>query len=279
MHSNLKQLNRENMIQPKQVLLEIDTNKLPQFEHLLETSEYGFEINDFCYPAIICDYSLYKMKLLEYKKILQKYSDRIITLHGAFFSLIIHSNDPDIAQISKNKIIRSIQTATELNCSKVIFHTGIIPQAVGHMLTDIAKVHTSFWGEMLEKYKDIEICIENVWEKNTEFFEILLQNVNNPRFTMCIDNGHANVYSSTPIPEWINKLQKYLSHVHLSDNDAITDQHLGLGTGRLDIKNEINEFIKIKENITYKLEVHSYEGINDCLNFMFNNNLLRNHLS
>ncbi len=44
-----------------------------------------------------------KMRILDYKKTIQKYPDRVITLHGAFFSLIIHSNDPDIAKISKNK--------------------------------------------------------------------------------------------------------------------------------------------------------------------------------
>ena len=263
------------MLKNKQVLIETDADKFPQFEHLIETGGYGFEINDFCYPAIMCDDSLYKKRISDYKKITRKYSDRAITLHGPFFSLIIHSNDPDIAKISKRKIIRSIQTATELNCRKVIFHTGVIPQAVGHILNEIAKVHCGFWGEMLEKYKDIEICIENVWEKNTDFFEILLQNVNNSRFTMCIDNGHANVYSCTAFFEWINRLRKYISHVHLSDNDTITDQHLGLGIGRLDVLNEINELEKVNENLTYKLEVHSYEGIKESLNFMFDKNILQ----
>lgn len=263
------------MIKNKQVLIEIDVDKFPQFEHLFETGDYGFEINDFCYPVVMCDDSLYKKRILDYKKITKEYPNRISTLHGAFLSLIIHSNDPDIAKISKRKIIQSIQTATELNCCKVIFHTGIIPQAVGHILNEIAKVHYNFWGETLDNYKDIEICIENVWEKNTDFFEILLQNVNNPRFTMCIDNGHANVYSCTTILEWINRLRKYISHVHLSDNDTLTDQHLGLGTGRLNILNEIRELEKVNENLTYKLEVHSFEGINESLNFMFDKNILQ----
>lgn len=263
------------MIKSNQVLIEMDFEKYSEMEYLLETGKYGLEINDFCNPAVMCDNALYEKRIFDYQKVIKKYSDRFITMHGAFFGLVIHSRDADIARISKDKIIKSLQTAAELNCRKIVFHTGIIPQAVGHILNNIATIHFDFWAELLERNKHIEICIENVWEQNAEFFEILLSKINSLRFTMCIDNGHANVYSTTTFFDWINNLKKHISHVHLSDNDKRTDQHLGLGDGQLRILSEIDELVKINGKLTYKLEVHTPAGIKKSIQYLIDNKVMQ----
>jgi sugar phosphate isomerase/epimerase len=263
------------MIKSRQVLLKFSLDKYPVLENLLETGKYGFEIDDFYNPALMHDDESYKKRISEYQKIIKRYSDRIITMHGAFHSLTIHTKDPDFAEISKKKMIKSIQTATELNCRKVVFHAGIIPQSAGDKYDNIVKVHYDFWGELLEKYKDIEICIENVWELNTTFFEIILEKINSPRFSMCIDNGHVNAFSNTPLIEWTTKLKKHISHIHLNDNDKNADLHLALGEGQIGILDEIKELMNLKEELTYKIEIHTPEGIIKSIQFLIENGLLQ----
>jgi sugar phosphate isomerase/epimerase len=263
------------MIKSKQTLLKMSLDKYPELETLLESGKYGLEIDDFYNPTVMHDDELYKKRISEYNKIINKYSDRFISMHGAFHSLSIHSKDPDYAELSKRKMIKSIQTATELNCRKIIFHAGIIPQSAGNKYDNIVTIHYDFWGELLEKYKDIEICIENVWEPNPDFFEIILDKLNTSRFTMCIDNGHVNAFSNTPLTEWLKKLKKHISHVHLSDNDKKADLHLALGGGQIRIIEEINELIKLNNNLIYKLEIHTPDGIKKSVKFLIDNGILQ----
>lgn len=264
------------MIKSKQVLLKMNLDSYPVLENLLETGKYGLEIDDFYNPSIMRDEVLYEKRKADYKEIIKKYSDRFISMHGAFHSLSIHSKDPDYAELSKKKMIKSIQTATELNCKKIIFHAAIIPQSAGNKFDNIVTVHYNFWSELLEKYKDIEICIENVWELNADFFLILFEKLNSSRFMMCIDNGHVNAFSNTPLNEWITKIKKHISHVHLSDNDKKADLHLALGDGQIRTIDEINEFMKIgNDNLTYKLEIHAPEGIKKSIRFLIENNILQ----
>ena len=52
-------------------------------------------------------------------------------------------------------------------------------------------------------------------------------------FGVCLDYAHASI-SPTPINEWIEKLHKYVKHLHINDNDLISDLHLAVGDGKID---------------------------------------------
>lgn len=261
------------MIKSYQLLFKMNFNDYPELEGLIESGNYGIEINDFSNPEVICDKTVYVRKLLDYKKIIERYSARNITLHGAFIGLQIHSKDTDLAKLSRLKIIESLQAASELKARKVVFHSGIIPQAFGHILDRVADVQFEFWTKLLEKFKGIEICIENVWEKDSRFFELLLPKINNERFTMCLDYGHIGVFADTNFAEWVNKLSKHLSHIHLHDNDGKTDLHQGLGEGKLAFFEEVNALWDVNDKLTYTLEVGKL-SVKNSIQYMIDKNIM-----
>ncbi len=54
--------------------------------------------------------------------------------------------------------------------------------------------------------------------------------VDDPRFGLCLDVGHANTrVSETPPLDWIAPMAPWLRHVHLHNNDGDWDLHDALG--------------------------------------------------
>lgn len=94
----------------------------------------------------------------------------------------------------------------------------------------------NFWTSFLSEIeKDIEIHIENVCEDDYGLMMELVEAVNNPRFSVCLDIGHANIHSSQTLNEWIKGLGNMIKYVHLHNNDSIKDNHWGLCRGNIDI--------------------------------------------
>ena len=77
----------------------------------------------------------------------------------------------------------------------------------------------------------------------TELFRILLDEVNSPRLKICLDTGHANIYSKIPIKDWIGCLGKDIPYMHVDDNLGDIDNHLAAGDGNINWT-EFSESIK-----------------------------------
>jgi sugar phosphate isomerase/epimerase len=80
----------------------------------------------------------------------------------------------------------------------------------------------------------VKIAIENVPEpypglmKNVKEFEEFYANVDED-IGLVVDVGHANINGQ--IESFFRTFKDKIVHVHLSDNDGKSDQHLGIGRG------------------------------------------------
>ena len=239
-----------------------DEKRKTQYE-LINTNDYGFEIVSFSHHAIWeTDYT---SVIKKYKTELENLSNRFISFHGPFTDIIPHSEVKSISEIAKNRIQESINIALELNSNRIVFHTGI-----NTIITDPNfKINTinrqiDFWSEICNKNKNIEVVIENMWEKDPEYISSICKNVNVENFGMCLDIGHINVYSQEKPEKWIEVLKKYIKHIHLNDNLGIWDEHLSLGKGNIDLKTWMTNLVKI-ENIQYVLELIDLDDIKSSL--------------
>lgn len=132
---------------------------------------------------------------------------------------------------------------------------------------------SSVFLDNLSKMTDSNITIENVYSNGGDFsnignklydFEYIFNKVKNKKLSFCYDTGHYLINRD----DYINVIKDKIKVIHLSDNDGISDLHIGLGKGILTkehIKkllntnaeylileinhNNIEESIKILENI------------------------------
>ena len=193
--------------------------------------------------------------------------ERPLALHGPFFDLSPASFDSKIRKSTMERFEEVYHAAKVLGASKIIFHTGFIPQV--YFIEGWLPNSISFWKEFMSNKQDpITICIENVFEADYNPIIELIKNVNHPNFKMCLDIGHVHAYSSLPLTTWIKNLKNHISHIHLHNNYGDKDEHLGLSNGSIPIQDCLALVSKLVPSATITLEIYNLEELKHSLEFL-----------
>ena len=96
-------------------------NELDESLKLAEEYGFGFEYNDFFFPDVLDDKRLSDELIGRYKA---HELPSVCTLHGAFFDVLIFSDDREIRRISELRIRQSLDIARKIGASGVVFHTN-----------------------------------------------------------------------------------------------------------------------------------------------------------
>ncbi len=181
---------------------------------------------------------------------LQRSTGVAVTLHLSYVDLNLASLMPGVADNSIQRTQRGLEYAAEVGALCAVLHTGLVPLRHPLML----QAATARLEESLSAIQPlVPIALENL--ALTEYdllrgagdLEALTRKVG---FGNCIDVGHALVEGcSTEVSDGtgsgglsagLSRLGAYkagLSHVihlHLQDNDGLSDAHQALGTGKLE---------------------------------------------
>lgn len=83
----------------------------------------------------------------------------------------------------------------------------------------------------------------------------IVQRVDDPRFRLCLDLGHAHAeLSRTPLMAWVEACAPLLGHVHLHDNRGGEDLHLPLGEGTAPVEEALIRLETLCPGLTYTVE-------------------------
>lgn len=221
-----------------------DVNNINKSITLAEKYNANFEYNDFFSPEILNDKDKYN-KMLRFYKGLKRNNATGDTLHGPFMDIAVFSHDSAIRDASSYRVRQSINTALELGCKGIVFHTNYVPNFLSEEYYDSwIEKNAEFWSAICSEYQNISVFMENMFD-NTPFPLLKLAQLmqNYPNFGVCLDCGHAFL-SDTPVSEWINCLSPFIKHLHFSDNNGLYDMHMQIGTGVinwLSVSNSIKE--------------------------------------
>ena len=90
-------------------------------------------------------------------------------MHGAFFDVIVFSNDAKIREISKYRMKQSMDLAKKLRVKGVVFHTNSNPQVPGEFYErQVVERTVSYLEELLNQYPDISIYLENMFDRKPD---------------------------------------------------------------------------------------------------------------
>lgn len=233
----------------KQLLVIPKINELSKSLELAEEYGLGFEFNDFFFPDILDDKAAREELTERYIKAgLPEYR----TLHGAFFDVIPFSPDKRIREISDLRIRQSIEAARAIGARAVVFHTNYNPfLSSSEYVKNWIKQNSAYWSGILNEFADINIYLENMFDNSPDIMARLAEEIcSAANFGICWDSAHSAL-TNVPQKEWAAALGKYVKHIHINDNDLVSDLHLAVGSGKIDW----NEFYSLYDKFTPQASV------------------------
>ena len=141
--------------------------------------------------------------------------------------------DPRVRGVVMLRFRQTVQAALALGIRRIVVHSGYIP------LVYFPEWFTARSVELLREFlrdapDGLCLALENVMEPEPDMLVQIAAGVDDPRFGLCLDVGHANTrVSETPPLDWIAPMAPWLRHVHLHNNDGDWDLHDALGQGMI----------------------------------------------
>lgn len=233
----------------KQFLIIPKINELNTSLELAREYHLGFEFNDFFMPSVLDDEMGQSKIIGEYKAAgLPGYC----TLHGAFFDVIPFSPDEKIRAVSDMRIRQSISAAQRIGAKAVVFHTNYNPFLNSPVyVRGWLEQNSAYWNGILTEFPDMNIYFENMFDSAPDIMAELAERLcGHGNFGICLDYAHAAL-TAVSQSEWTEKLGKYVRHIHINDNDFVSDLHLAVGDGKIDW----NEFYGLYDNYMDKATI------------------------
>lgn len=159
---------------------------------------------------------------------------RLRSVHGPYYELSPCAIDSMILEVSRKRYHAAFNTAQALSCDRVVLHSGFNPYV--YYPEWFVPKSIEFWRTfMAECPPGITLMLENVLDRDPSHLAAICDGVNDPRFRLCLDVGHAQVYSEYSAIEWVNALGDRIGQFHLSNNDGKTDLHAAIDNGVIPI--------------------------------------------
>lgn len=244
---------------------------IPDRENFEETlklcDEYnlGLELNDFMHPRVLDDAE----KCSEISLFYSEYENLVATSHGDFYDVLVFSEDKRIAEISRQRIIQSMEVARASGAEAVIFHSNIEPFLTADVYRESwLRRNERVFREICAKFPDMCVYLENMFDTRPHDLAKLGEKMSDVKnFGICFDYAHAFI-SSSPLSTWAKELSPYIKHVHINDNDGISDLHLAVGDGTI----EWESFAKLRElyfkDASILIEVSSVEAQRKSIEYL-----------
>jgi sugar phosphate isomerase/epimerase len=212
----------------KRVLL-CDSGNPVKVSKLCGENNLGVNVDGFCMPDSYENNSkLISETVAAYKK------TGIYSIHGPFCDLCFGSSDKLIREITGKRFEYAYELSCKLNCKNIVLHNGYVPGT--SFPQEWINRGRQFWESFLDnKNTETTFYIENLFEKEPDIIIDLVNAVNKNNLKMCLDIGHANLYSKIKTAEWIEKSNEKIGFVHLHNNFSENDDHNGINNGTINM--------------------------------------------
>ena len=198
-------------------------------EALAREHALGLELIGFCDARRLQDAEFIHAQAAR----LEGLADRAV--HAPYFELAPCAIDPLIRAVALHRMRQAAQVCGRLGVKRMIVHSGYAPQV--YFPEWFVPRSVEFWREFLGGLSgDFELMVENVLDVGPEPLCAVIDGVKDPRLGICLDVGHANVYSDVPVEAWIEALGARIGHVHLHNNSGARDEHASLEAGSMDMR-------------------------------------------
>jgi sugar phosphate isomerase/epimerase len=182
-----------------------------------------------------------------------------VTIHAPFMDLSPGAVDSKVRALTIERFLQLFDITQMLKPKVVVFHSGYEKWKYASKIDLWMEGSLITWAHLLPRAEEagVRIAIENIFEDDPVNLRLLVEKMKSPYFGICFDTGHFNLFSATPLEEWLSQLTPYLIELHLHDNDKSADNHKAIGDGTFDFD---TLFSTLKgKNLIYTIEAHTPE--------------------
>jgi sugar phosphate isomerase/epimerase len=170
---------------------------------------------------------------------------------------------PSIREASLIEVFKALDLSAEVGAKKAVLHPGYLTG----LMTFAPDIGKGYASESLDKILEkatglgIMVCLENMFPRighmyrPEEFAEVLRRNSG---LMMTLDLGHANIRAPKgQTAAFVKVAHGRIGHMHIGDNNGQEDDHLPVGTGRVDVAGGLAAIKASGYDQTMTLEVFS----------------------
>ncbi|MCF8057444.1 MAG: sugar phosphate isomerase/epimerase [Desulfocapsa sp.] len=221
---------------------------------------------------------LYEETEENFKKIANTLQDNGLscTLHAPFFDLAPGALDPQILEVSRNKLRKAFSLIALFRPKSVVCHLNYEENKQGYKKKEWKVAALKTWQELthIAAMQECTLMLENTYESSPDAHETILTELNSDSARFCLDVGHLMSFAKTPWQDWLPRLSPWLGQLHLHDNNGEGDEHLGLGLGSFDFQGLFQFLSANNLHPLVTLEPHSEEDLWQALDFLDKTKLL-----
>ena len=184
-------------------------------------------------------HELTKKRVLTLKEVAKSRKMKF-TVHAPFADMNIASPSKLILATTFKRLRQSMEYASSLDAYLWVLHPGAKTGISMFYPGEDWKQNNKSLVELHKTAEDcgLNIAIENLPEKygflmkRPEDFEKFYKETGLIDVGIALDVGHANLEGQ--IDHFLRRLPDKITHIHVSDNTGTDDQHLGIGSGKID---------------------------------------------
>jgi sugar phosphate isomerase/epimerase len=182
-----------------------------------------------------------------------------LTIHAPFMDLSPGAVDSKVRAVTIERFSQIFNIAETLKPKVIVFHSGYEKWKYASKIDLWLEGSLITWKHLLPRAEEqgIRIAIENIFEDDPINLRFLMEKMGSQYFGICFDTGHFNLFSATPLEEWLQQLKPYIIELHLHDNNKSADNHRAIGDGSFDF-DTLFSLMKDK-NLIYTIEAHTPE--------------------
>lgn len=208
--------------------------------------------------------ALYTKSTQEFKAIAHSLQNEGLscTLHAPFFDLAPGALDQKILAASREKLHRAFDLIAIFKPQAIICHLNFESNKHGYKLDEwFAATHETF-RQLLTVAAETQttLALENTYETEPSQHLRLMQALDSPLAKICLDVGHLLAFAKCPWQDWRPALP-FLGHLHLHDNQGVTDTHQAIGRGRFDFAGFFAALAEQQCQPRLTLEPHSEDDL------------------
>ena len=215
-------------------------------------------------------HALNKTRTKQLNKI-AKTHDLDFVVHAPWAGVNIATPTSVIRRAVLKRLKQSIVFAGELNCRLWLFHPGSRTGLERFYPGKVWQLNLESVRSLLKvaRQEGVTIAIENTPEpfpslmKSVDDFHRFYHDLNDD-LGLVLDVAHANI--NNQIQDFTEQFSEKIIHMHLSDNDGTSDQHLGIGYGKIDWKHVANA-VKTA-NYGNLLMIESTDHVQESIQFL-----------
>jgi sugar phosphate isomerase/epimerase len=228
----------------------------------------GIEVMAFAFPNLLD--GDWRAALETHRKALQPVQG-LLTMHGPFMDMAPGSVDSRINHLCMERYQHAIRIGYELGVKLIVFHANFIASIhndsyrLGWQERNIA-----FWRVIAEDAAahGMIVAVENMWEFDPYIIGDVIRAVDHPCLRVCLDVGHAHLFSDVPFEDWVTALAPWLAHTHMNNNNGLIDIHHSLPDGVVDYHAVLARLRALSNPPSITLEMENVEDMRASLPFL-----------